>query len=397
MQNCLLVISLRYYWLTGTPTRAPCIIKFLISLTALHFPAGAGAVLAALPEGAGGGFRGGGGGFGDVTTPTSYFYDLNAKYTYTPDQKDLLSWSLYQGDDNLDNSRSINLPPTIFPSGGGFANTNKTTYGNLGSSIKWSRQWNSKIYSNTLLSYSTFHSNRINSTQITTIDTSGNTNTANNGTLESNTVKELSLKSDWEWQVKNNAKLLYGAFANRQNITYKYSQNDTSTLINQNRTALTGGVYVELEDNPTDNLQIKPGLRTTYYDQTGKFYLEPRLSGTYTLTDKLTLKAATGRFDQFTDKIIREDIISGNEDFWALANGSTIPVSSANHFIGGFSYETKQFLVDVEGYYKQLDGITEYSQRETGNPRTQISLEQHFYNGSEDAHGIEFSVSKNAW
>ncbi len=347
-----------------------------------------------------GGFggRGGGGGGGflrgaNVTVPTSYFYDLDAKYTFSPDQKNLFSWSLYQGDDNLDNSRSLTFP-SIYNTTGNINTTDKTTYGNLGSSLKWSRKWNSKLYSNTLLSYSTYHSNRTNAMQLTSADTSAVLHTTSSGTIETNNVKDASIKSDWEWQAKNNAKLLFGAFATRQDVAYNYTQNDTSQLVNERKTALTGGFYTELDLDPNDKLQIKPGLRATYYGPTGKLYIEPRLSATYTLTDRLTLKAASGRFDQFTDKVIREDVLSGSRDFWVLANGNTIPVSTANHYIGGFSYETKQYLIDVEGYYKQLDGLTEYSERETGNRRTAITLEQHFYTGTGYTRGIEFLLQK---
>ncbi|HTH83722.1 MAG TPA: TonB-dependent receptor, partial [Mucilaginibacter sp.] len=277
--------------------------------------AGAGGGFGGPPRGGnggGGGFRNGG--FGGINVPTSYFYDLNAKYTFAPDKKDIFSWSYYQGDDNLDNSRSFSFP-TFFAGGGGLNTTDKTTYGNLGSSLKWSRQWNPKLYSNTLVSYSSYHSDRNNSTQLTTTDTMYVQHTTNNGMFESNHVKDASFKSDWEWQAQNSLKLLFGVYATRQDVGYTFSPNDTTLLINQQRTALTGGAYVELEANPNDKLQIKPGLRTTYYNQTGKPYFEPRLSATYTVTDQFTLKASTGRFNQFTDKVIREDVLSGSRDF----------------------------------------------------------------------------------
>ncbi|MDN5286151.1 MAG: hypothetical protein JWR38_2425 [Mucilaginibacter sp.] len=339
---------------------------------------------------------GGGGGFGGsgptVTTPTSSFYDLNAKYTYSPDEKNRFSWSIYQGNDNLDNSKNITLP---FSTASSLSMTDKTTYGNLGSSLKWSSQWNSKLYSNTLLSYSTYHSNRDNSTHITVQDADGNDEDVGTGTFEKNNLKDFSLKSDWEWQATSKAKVLFGTFASRQSVSYEYSENDTSKLIDQHTKAFTGGVYAELEADPTDKLQIKPGLRTTYYDQTGKPYLEPRLSATYTVTDHFTLKAATGKFYQFTNRVIREDILSGSRDFWVLSNNSTIPVSSANHYTAGFSYERGQFLLDIEGYYKTLDGLSEYSQRETGNSRQgTVSLEEHFYTGTGYTKGIEVLFQK---
>lgn len=337
---------------------------------------------------------GGRGGFNQtVSTPASAFYDVNAKYTYAPDQKNRFSWSVYQGNDNLDNSKTIELPSFI-SSGGEITNTDKTTYGNLGSSLKWSRRWTPKVYSNTLASFSTYHSDRDNSNKVTIADTLGNETELSNGTFEKNRLRDFSLKSDWEWQAKDQIKALFGVYASNQDVSYEYSQNDTSKLIDQHTKANIGGFYGELELSSGKNLQIKPGIRTTVYDQTGKVYFEPRLSGTYTLNDKLTLKASTGKFYQFTNRVIREDILSGSRDFWVLSNRSSIPVSSASHYIAGFSYEADKFLIDIEGYYKTLNNLSEYSQRQIGNRITGISLEENFYTGSGYTKGIEFLLQK---
>lgn len=348
--------------------------------------------------GGGGPPGGGGGGFGgnaaSVSTPASYFYDLNAKYTYAPDDKNRFSWSIYQGNDNLDNSRTLTLPSAI-NSGRDISMSDKTTYGNLGSSLKWSSRWSSKLYSNTLLSYSTYHSDRDNSTKLTVQDDDGNDQEISTGTFEKNNLKDFSLKSDWEYQLTGKFKALFGAFGSGQNVSYESSQNDTSKLIDQHTKALTLGGYGELEADLTEQLQVKAGLRETWYDQTRKTYLETRFSATYAVTDKFTLKASTGKFYQFTNRVLREDILSGSRDFWVLSNGDAIPVSSAVHYIGGFSYETGQFLFDVESYYKKLDNLSEYSQRLTGNRRGgTVSLEEHFYNGSGIAKGIEFMLQK---
>ena len=39
------------------------------------------------------------------TQPTFYFYDLNTKFSYKPSDKDIISISIYNGEDNLDSSR----------------------------------------------------------------------------------------------------------------------------------------------------------------------------------------------------------------------------------------------------------------------------------------------------
>jgi ferric enterobactin receptor len=343
-----------------------------------------------------GGPPGGGGSRGitqAVSTPSSAFYDLNAKYTYAPDQKNRFSWSIYQGNDNLDNSKTISLP-TFIGNGGSITNTDKTTYGNLGSSLKWSSRWTPKVYSNTLLSFSTYHSDRDNSNKLSTTDSVGAAVELNNGTYEKNNLGDISAKSDWEWQATGKSKIIFGGFASHQDVSYNYNQNDTTTIIDQHTKAVTGGIYGELEFNPTSKLQLKPGLRSTFYSPTSKLYIEPRFSASYTLTNRFTLKASTGKFYQFTNRVIREDILSGSRDFWVLANGTSIPVSSANHFIAGFSYETDRFLIDVEGYYKKLNNLSEYSQRQTGNRRTGVTLEEHFYAGSGYTKGIEFLLQK---
>lgn len=346
--------------------------------------------------GPGGGGRGGFGGAQAQSTPTSYFYDLNAKYTLNLGAKDLLAWSVYQGDDDLDNSRTITIPSFLSTSSSiSPKTTDQTTYGNLGSSMKWSRRWNSDLYSNTLLSYSTYHSDRNRTNTIGVTNEDGTESEVSTGTIEKNNLKDWSFKSDWEYQISNKFKFLFGAYGSSQNVTYKYSQNDTATLINQNNKAQTATVYTEGEFSPWDKLQLKMGVRETYYGQTGKTYFEPRFSGSYLLTDRFTIKAATGKFYQFINRVVREDILSGSRDFWVLANGTSIPVGNANHYIAGFSYETNKYLFDVEGYYKTLNGLTEYSQRLTGN-RMASRLEEHFYNGKGYTSGVEFLAQKKA-
>jgi ferric enterobactin receptor len=356
-----------------------------------------------------GGGGGGGGGFGMGGGPgggranfqtqvASWFYDLNGKYTYTPDDKNIFSLSFYSGKDKLDNSRELGIPAALSSSVNSSSITDLTTYGNVGSSAKWSRRWTDKLYSNTLLSYSNFFSDRDRGNTSSITDSTGTTATTNNGTLENNNLKDYSAKSDWEWNVTNTGKILFGAFASSQRVKYDYTQNDTTVLINQNNQALTMGGYVELEQN-FGKLRVQPGVRFTHYDLTGKLYIEPRFSASYAITKELMLKAATGRFYQYTNRVVREDILAGSKDFWVLANGSSIPVGSANHYIFGATYETDKYLFSVEGYYKQLSGLTEYSLRQTGaggpmNPNSVITLEQNFYNGKGYAKGIEFMVQR---
>ncbi|HEY9194888.1 MAG TPA: TonB-dependent receptor, partial [Mucilaginibacter sp.] len=348
------------------------------------------------------GFGGGGGGFANQVTPSSYFYDANAKYTYSINSKDKLSVTYYSGTDKTDNSRDLGLPPGLSGSGSGIGITDYTKYGNLGSSIKWFRQWNSKLYSNNYITYSSYFNDRNRSSSGgSLLDSNGIAHTFSNSTIETNNLKDVGYKSEWELTLNDHYKLQFGGFINYKKIDYEYTQNDTGKLINQHNNATLEGIYTELAIDPNNKLHLQPGLRASYYGPTGKPYFEPRLSASYNINDRLTAKAATGQFYQFENQVIREDILAGDRNFWVLSNNSNIPVGMARHYIGGLSYENDEFLVSVEGYYKTLRGLTQYTvrQTQTGGPfriqqnQTQTVTED-FYEGTGRAQGIELLVQK---
>ncbi|NOW93821.1 TonB-dependent receptor [Mucilaginibacter sp. SG564] len=345
--------------------------------------------------GFGGGAGGGGrGGFGQQTTPASHFYDADVRYNYRADQNDIFTWSFYSGEDNTDNSRQLELPSFL----GGTAPdiTDYTKYGNLASSLKWFRQWNKQLHSNTYITYSSYFNDRNRSTTGTTTDSNGNQTSFNNGTVENNNLKDVGLKSDWVWEMNNNFKLLYGGFTSFQHINYDYIQNDTSHLINQHNSAFSGGGYLEAEYDPTSALHVQPGIRATYYNPTSKVYVEPRLSASYVLNDNYTIKFATGQFYQFMNSVTRNDIANGNRNFWVLSNNNDIPVGRSRHLMGGVAYENDQFLIDVEGYYKWLSDLTQYNITQTGFGRGggNPTVTEDFYTGSGRAKGIEVLVQK---
>ncbi|MDB5017631.1 MAG: TonB-dependent Receptor Plug Domain protein [Mucilaginibacter sp.] len=348
--------------------------------------------------GPGGGGGRPGGGFGVSTTPASHFYDADIKYNYRVDSTNTITWSFYNGADNTDNSRVLNLPSFLSSSTRTFNITDYTKYGNTGSSVKWFRQWNKNIHSNTYITYSSYFNDRNRSTAGSTTDAYGNVTNFQAGTNETNNLKDIGFKSEWEWLLNDKVKFLYGGFGNYQKINYDYIQNDTSTLISQHNSAFLGGGYAELEYDPTNKLHIQPGIRSTFYQPTGKMYYEPRLSASYVINDNYTLKAATGQFYQYDNEVTREDILNGNRNFWVLANNTNIPVSESKHYMGGISYENNQFLIDVEGYYKTLSGLTQYTIRTTGSNNirstTASTVQQDFYTGTGFAKGIEILLQK---
>jgi ferric enterobactin receptor len=344
----------------------------------------------------GGGGPPGGGGFGESTIPASHFYDADIRYNIRIDHDNTITWSLYNGEDVTNNSRALQIPAFLSSSTGGINITDFTKYGNTGSSLKWFKQWNKKTYSNTYITYSSYFNNRTNSASGTTTDDEGNTTAFDNGTVEDNNLKDIGFKSNWTTQVNSTVKLLYGGFGNYQKINYDYIQNDTSYLISEHNGAFSGGGFAEAEIDPDNKLHLQPGIRTTFFQPTGKVYVEPRLSASYVINDNYTVKFATGQFYQYMNEVTREDIENGNREFWVLSNNSNIPVGEANHYMGGISYENDLFLIDLEGYYKTLSNITQYTVQNLGfmPGSTGQTVQQNFFTGSGRDEGVELLLQK---
>ena len=333
--------------------------------------------------------------------PNTYFFDLNAKATYRPNDKDVFSFSFYSGKDDLDNSRNIDQSA--------FANrfididfsfeqqsTDLTEWGNWGTSAKWSRKWGNRLYSNANLSYSNYFSqrDRTNNLAITRADT---TITRNTGSNEENDLKDISFKLDNEVRISQNNQLDFGLQSTWNNIEYNFKQNDTITILDRIDEGQTTTFYIQDRHTFGDKLIARGGLRTSHYSVTNQLYFEPRVSLSYLLTDRIKLKGAWGKYYQFANRIVREDIQQGSRDFWLLADGETVPISSALHHIGGISYETEKWLFDVEAYSKNLDGLSEFSTRfvsqGVAGDRV-VSFEEFFQTGTGIAKGVEFLLQR---
>jgi ferric enterobactin receptor len=343
--------------------------------------------------------------FGNSAQNTkSFFYDLNTKLTWKPTSTDVFSLSFYNGKDNLDNSITPQIPAFLQNSGInlGVSITDVTKWGNTGSSLKWSKRWSKKIFSNTLASFSNYFSNRDRSANIKTTDAQGKTTNVKRGTLEDNNLLDFSVKSDVEIKVNKHNTIETGFHITQYDIKYSYAQNDTSKIIDKASIGYTYTGYLQNKIQLLNNkLQIIPGLRTTYFNKTQLWYNEPRLNISYDVSNKIKLKTAYGHYYQFAKRVVREDILQGSRDFWVLADEDRLPVAASKQLVAGISWENNDVLVDVEAYHKKLTGVSEYSLRFQAAPG-QVSYTENFFEGTGSAIGIDFLVQKkfgnyNGW
>ena len=341
------------------------------------------------------------------TNTASYFYDLNGKVTYKATAKDVYTFSIFNGTDYLDNTPQFRMPGGgSAPPGGGslsgaslsMSNTDFTRYGNIGASTKWTRKINEKLTSNLLASFSDYYSTRDERRSIT-IDQNSVSTIRKSGILEDNNLIDLSVKNDWKYVFDDKNIFEFGGYGTYYSIKYNFQQNDTVTVLNKEIKAAMAGIYFQDRMLFLNNaLTVTPGMRVNFYGATNKIYVEPRLNASYLLKSKLTLNGATGLYYQFANRVVREDIMSGNRDFWILSDGKDIPVSSSIHFNLGLNYDLSDYLFSVEGYYKLNKNISEYSMRYRSIPQPGAAVQttEQFFNGDGYATGIELLAQKKA-
>ncbi len=340
----------------------------------------------------------------------SYFYDFNGKITYNATKNDIVTFSIFNGTDYLDNSPEFGKREGGgggHPGGGGrmpaienisMENSDFTRYGNIGSSLKWTRKLSEKLSSYSLISFSDFYSTRDQRRSISFVK-DGVAGSMKSGILEDNNLIDASFKNDWKYSFNGKNTLEFGGYGTYYDIAYTYSQNDTIKVLDKLIKSTLVGFYAQDKISLyNDLIAITAGLRANYFGATGRIYPEPRLKASFQITPKISVNAATGLFYQFANRVVREDIMSGNRDFWLLSNGKEIPVSSSAHLNLGLNYELPDYLFSVEGYYKRNQNVTEYSMRyrSVPQPGSNVQSTEQFFNGNGYSVGMEFLAQKKA-
>ena len=360
----------------------------------------------------GGGFGPGGGRFSTFSSqPSSSFYDVNGKLLFNPSASDSVSVSLYRGNDNLDNSRSLQVPEGLFerllargidPAARGL-DLNSTLditdvrdSGNTGVGLVWSRQWNSSVLSEISLGYSRFQDVRDRARQIgSNANPAAESNLVDDITFRATVPITLGVGHTFEGGVEVTGNRLSYSLQSGQGQGARFGANPLASVLDRDESGRLAAAFLQDRWLIGSRLLLVPGVRLTHFDRTGGRYTEPRLAATLFVTDTFKLKTAGGRYYQFTNRITREDVLQGNREFWSLSDGTTVPVAAATHLIGGASYQRGDLLVDVELFTKDLTDMTQFAPRFAA-ASDDLDYDAFFYRGTGTARGGELLVQKRS-
>lgn len=179
-------------------------------------------------------------------------------------------------------------------------------------------------------------------------------------------LQEASVRASYQFPVRKNDVLKVGTqlqrYANKLEYSFSNTLADTlntGSVTDREATAIAAfGTYVWAPAGSPWRAEL--GLRTQYYQPTGKVYPEPRLSGSFQLNDQWLLKAGYGENHQFPLEIITFNAqrLSATTPLWTLADGERAKVLASKEASFGISGQPKGWLIDLEFYTKQVDGLS---------------------------------------
>ncbi|WNJ15937.1 carboxypeptidase-like regulatory domain-containing protein [Pontibacter sp. G13] len=325
-------------------------------------------------------------------SPSFFFSDINLKMVYRPTPEDKLFVSFYRGNDNL---KYYSLASH---SEGEQSSFDELKLMNKGISFNWSRNWGAKLETSATLAMSTFENSYGYSFQ----DVSDLGELRYDYYLD-NQIKDYGFRFDATTRLNDRNTLESGMHlsmlsTNHQLGYYQTFLPDMDSLeLNKTDSDQVGGVmavYAQHTYLPFNNLSVSIGGRGQYYSGTSQFYLSPRSTIKWAISNQVSLKGSVGKFHQFVNRTQHANLVHAGEDVWRLADADSIGVSQAWHYIVGGAYEGKDFLVNLELYRKDLNGLLTYhtdSYIADEDLQGQLNL---FKDGSGWVNGLDLLVKK---
>lgn len=340
------------------------------------------------------------------------FFDLNAKVNIALGQKDELFASFYRGSDDFENQTQKSSVGLMQDFSFSEDNIQELNWGNTAGALRWNHIFSDKLFSNTRLTYSryAFESQDFYSYRDTVISQESSVQEFSLGRFNT-LIEDVGLFIDLDYVASPQHYWRMGVSAIRHRFqpglsaftgNAQVSLPDVALLFSfldsiNNPVVETNEYNVYLEDQwqPTQDLMIKIGLRSSIWNVHGTTYtsLEPRVSSIYRLNPRWQFKSSFTYMTQYLHLLTTSGIGLPN-DFWVPSTERVAP-QRAWQVGAGFDHRFSDDIgLEVEAYYKRLDDVIAYQE---GSSLTFIDAENYEDNvttGVGWSYGIEALLSK---
>ncbi len=328
-----------------------------------------------------------------------YFYDVNAKVNWKPNNNNRLFAAVYLGRDDFN-----------------FDNLFGFDWGNATFTLRWNHLFNERLFSNTSLIASNFDYG------LEFVDPV-------QGFLWTSNLQEFTLKEDLGYYINPNNQLDFGYhFSFKRYSPGRISPNVEGTIFNtvelEKLFALDHALYVSNEQKLNKKLSLSYGVRLSIFQQVGdsdivvysdpkdninperidtlsysrleniKTYINPeaRISLRYLLNDVSSFKASYNRMVQNTH-LIASGTVPLPFNTWNPSGYYLEPQLADQWAVGYFrNLKNNTYELSAEAYYKDMQNVTDFA--DNANVFFNDDLAVEFRQGDSWSYGLELFAEK---
>ncbi len=272
------------------------------------------------------------------------FSDYNAKLLLRPTKKDQVSLSFFSLHDRL-----------IFDFTDvedDFQTVDRIQLQSYGLSAIWKRTWSDRFRSE-IFSTGTVYSNEY---SLNILDGDEEDHLEE---LQLNRVEDISYHWNNDWDLNRHIHLQFGIQYADLAVERFYQFEDEETEIdleNDENEILTGHLSVHSIFNK--RFKSTFGIRWNHAFSTAESFWEPRFSMQYLPFKHVQLNASAGIYRQFMSQVLEFNDLGLNQDFWVLSDiEENSAVVLSKNFSAGMIYYPSSFILEIDGYFKQQDGL----------------------------------------
>ena len=277
------------------------------------------------------------------------FLDFNIKLNYKPNANN----SLYASLISIDNQLNYTVNDT---------NTNESFNDimfikNSGYGAGWDKQWNPNLKQSTSAYFSEY---KLNYNFITSLGDEQQSDFE-----KRNVIFDSGISTEFQQQINAQNIATLGYQFSLKDVGYAFlNTTNLEFVLDEDKTVIKShGLYGNYEYKNSKLFDLSLGLRASYFDELETFRIEPRLVLYKQLFENVKVQISGEIKNQIISEI-DETIISDlslENRVWRLANGNRFPIIKSKQVSAGFIFTKNGWTLDVDNYYKTLDGVTALS------------------------------------
>lgn len=323
--------------------------------------------------------------------------DLNARLTHKFSPKSKLNVNFYWGQDDLhaglNDDGSSDMAMNM---------DTRTAWGSLTASANWEYDYNKKLHGK-LLGYYSRSGSDVGYNIGVNIKMEDGVSGFSMDDDNICSVQDAGFKYDFDWYPDSYNHVRFGAAAayHHYNTTRKYEQKTSFTGIadevnsdteSKQYDAVEPALYIEDEITLAYNFTVNGGLRLSAFSCGGQtwVYPEPRAALKWLITKDICAKLSYTRMSQYAH-LVTAMYIDLPTNSWMPSTPAAPPMIS-DQIAGGIYLTPGNFKINLEGWYKTMDGMLTYNGANSFYPPL-VNWEKSFTSGKGKSYGLEFEAT----